>query len=314
MITHRQFRPVFPALRSARYNVAAWRHARSGHLMLIGRDVKERGKPGEPDVGTLVLAEFDHAGTLLEERIVWKPHDGTFSLEDPRALVEDNGSISIGLTAVVRTPQSVEPYPALTRISHDWVGELPPVHVIQEFGMGKNMTPLGNRDFLFRPEGQEYFHKLLLFHMDGEVPKKIQDLPFPQTLPWAQWRIGTTMPPLWLPDMTGLFIIHGITMHEGKYIYSIGLAQLIPQEVGFKLKVDPEPLLTPDTFEDEAGKPLVEELRPEERRVVYACGGVIDHADPDELKLYVNVGDRTTFEVDFVVSELKRRLDACECV
>ena len=73
----------------------------------------------------------------------------------------------------------------------------------------------------------------------------------------------------------------------------------------YKVTVAPEPILTPDDFLDSHGVPLVEELHPELRRVVYSCGGVIKTESPDKLSLYVNVGDRATFEVTFSLANLK---------
>jgi hypothetical protein len=63
-------------------------------------------------------------------------------------------------------------------------------------------------------------------------------------------------------------------------------------------------MLTPDSFVDELGRPMVPELHPGLRRVVYSCGGVIQKNNEDGLSLYVNVGDRTTFEVGFSIKEL----------
>ena len=53
---------------------------------------------------------------------------------------------------------------------------------------------------------------------------------------------------------------------------------------------------------------MVAELHPNLRRVVYSCGGLIKRNKQDGLFLYVNVGDRTTFEVEFSLSELKKGL------
>ena len=69
--------------------------------------------------------------------------------------------------------------------------------------------------------------------------------------------------------------------------------------------VAPEPILTPNNFLDNEGKALVEELHPDIRRVVYSCGGIIKKGT---LTLYVNVGDRTTFEVEYSIEELKKGL------
>jgi predicted GH43/DUF377 family glycosyl hydrolase len=120
------------------------------------------------------------------------------------------------------------------------------------------------------------------------------------------------MPPIWLTPNEALFIIHGISLQiidgKEKYIYSIGRAKLIRKGATFKVEVAPEPIITPDDFLDDKGHSLVEELHPEMRRVVYSCGGVIKKNSLDTLSLFVNVGDRTTFEVAFSLKELKKDL------
>ena len=120
------------------------------------------------------------------------------------------------------------------------------------------------------------------------------------------------MPPIWLNQKEALFIFHGISIQKikgkEKYIYSIGRAKLTRRNNKFDVVVAPEPILTPDDFVHEDGKPMVAELHPNLRRVVYSCGGLIKRNKQDGLFLYVNVGDRTTFEVEFYLSELKKGL------
>ncbi|EKE14673.1 MAG: hypothetical protein ACD_12C00349G0001, partial [uncultured bacterium] len=107
------------------------------------------------------------------------------------------------------------------------------------------------------------------------------------------YKIGTAMPPFWFTPNEALFIIHGITKQiidgKEKYIYSIGRAKLTRKNNRFQVMVAPDPILTPDDFLDKDGSPLVEELHPESRRVVYSCGGVINKNKQDSLSLYVNV-------------------------
>jgi hypothetical protein len=91
-------------------------------------------------------------------------------------------------------------------------------------------------------------------------------------------------------------------------VYSIGRAKLVRNGNEFKLFVAPEPIITPDDFKSTEGLPLVEELHPEFRRVVYSCGGIIKRSNTKMLSLYVNVGDRATFEVEFSLEELKEGL------
>jgi predicted GH43/DUF377 family glycosyl hydrolase len=308
----KKFRNIFPDLKFARFNLAAWQKRDVDSILFIGREVAAAGVTGEPDVGVLKLFEVDAAGAVVQERIIWQPIFDGINLEDPRALELDKENLVIGLTAVLRDKAGrPTPFPAIIKIdSHDsWQHELPPFLIISSFGPGKNVTPIDSSTFLFRPEGAEYDHQLLVFSLHKQVPEKIANIPFPRDLSWAKWRIGTTMPPIWLNEHEALFIIHGISLQvidgKEKYIYSLGRAKLTRKDNVFSVTVAPDPILVPDDFTNADGSPMVSELHPDIRRVVYSCGGIIKKDQPETLFLYVNVGDRTTFEVGFSLEELK---------
>jgi len=310
-----KMRNIFPQNNVARYNLAVWQKSHENSLFLIGREVAEPGKEGEPDTGILKLFEVDTNGSITQEKVIWKPIYDGISVEDPRALELPNENLVIGLTAVLRNKKGNPiPFPALVRIDsqNSWIDELPPLLIIDSFGPGKNLTPIDVNTFLFRPDSPDYNHKLLVFSLNSQIPKKLTDIEFPSNIPWASWRIGTTMPPLWINPHEALFIIHGISLKiidgKEKYIYNIGRAKLIRNENIYRVVVAPEPILTPDDFLDTNGLPLVKELHPELRRVVYSCGGVIKKQSSDKFSLYVNVGDRTTYEVEFSLNELKEGL------
>jgi hypothetical protein len=300
---------VFPSGGPARYNVAAWQKADQDTVVLVAREVAEPGEEQKPDVGKLVLFEIDEQNRITHERVIWEPLHSSFYLEDPRARVGDNGDITIGLTAVLRSDEGFQPFPAIVQIEsgHTWDGELPPITLIHALGPGKNITPINRDTFLFRPEKADYHHKLLLFNPYNTDPALTYDIEFPKNLSWALWRIGTTMPPIWVDDKNALLIIHGITIENGKYIYSIGRAKLYIENGRYKVAVHPNPIITPEMF-IKAGKPLEAELHPELRKVVYACGGVIKRKEPDNLNLYVNVADRSTYEVKIPLVQLKQDL------
>lgn len=310
-----QIKNIFPNVSVARYNLAVWQKSSEDSLYLIGREVTEPGKEGEPDTGILKLFEVATDGSIIQEKVIWKPIYDGINLEDPRALELPHENLNIGLTAVLRNKKgSPVPFPAIVKIDslNFWKHELPPLLIIDTFGPGKNLTPIDSHTYLFRPDTANYNHKLLVFSMHLQIPKKLTDIDFPTYLPWASWRIGTTMPPIWISPTEALFIIHGISLQKiagkEKYVYSIGRAKLTRQDNNYQVKIAPEPILTPDDFLDKKGVPLVEELHPELRRVVYSCGGVIKKQTPNKLSLYVNVGDRTTFEVEFSLKELKKGL------
>lgn len=310
-----QIKEIFPDNQVARYNLAAWQKKDSDSVVFIGREVGEAGKNGEPDMGILKLFETNESGAIVHERVLWKPDFEGMNLEDPRALELSNENLVIGLTAVLRDKKGNPlPFPAIVKIdSHNtWQQELPPILTITTFGSGKNLTPIDNTTFLFRPDSPEYSHKILVFSLHKQVPVKSTDIIFPTDLPWAKWKIGTTMPPIWINPEEALFIIHGITIQliDGieKYVYSIGRAKLTKKGDDYSVIVSREPILTPDNFMQKDGKPLVSELHPDLRRVVYSCGGIIKRKKQDTLSLYVNVGDRTTYEVEFPLKELKEGL------
>ena len=311
----KQIKEIFPDIQVARFNMAVWQKAEEDSLCFIGREVTTPGETGEPDTGILKLFEVNKNGSHVQEKIIWKPIYEGINLEDPRALELPDKTLIIGLTAVLRDKKGHPiPFPALVKIESvsTWKQDLPPFLFIDTFGPGKNLTPIDKNTFLFRPDSAEYFHQLLVFSLHSQIPEKLDDIVFPLNLPWASWRMGTTMPPIWLTPTEALFIIHGISIQnidgKDKHIYSIGRAKLVRSNNKFTVTVAPEPMLTPDDFLDEHGLPLVEELHPETRRVVYSCGGVIKKNTPDTLSLYVNVGDKTTFEVELSLEELKKDL------
>jgi predicted GH43/DUF377 family glycosyl hydrolase len=310
-----QLQNIFPDLRIARFNLTAWQNHDGDLTYFIGREVSSPGMEGEPDTGVLKLFEVSASGAVVHERLIWKPIYDGINLEDPRALELSDDNLIIGLTAVLRDKTGKPiPFPAIIKIdSHSsWQQELPPFLIIGAFGPGKNLTPIDSTTYLFRPDTLEYHHKIMVFSLHNQVPEKINDIVFPTNLPWAKWRIGTTMSPIWLNKNEALFIIHGITIEKingkNKYIYSLGRAKLTRKNNVFKVKVAPEPILIPDNFIEADSKPMVAELHPDLRRVVYSCGGLIKKGKHDTLSLYVNVGDRTTFEVEFSLTELKKDL------
>ena len=306
---------LFPNIAIARYNLAAWQKRGGDSTYFIGREVTKPGHHGEPDTGILKLFELAKNGEILQERTIWKPVYSGINLEDPRALEVEDDSLVIGLTAVLRNKRGKPvPFPAIVKINlfDSWNKKLPPFLVIETFGPGKNVTPIDNFTYMYRPEKREYFHKILVFSLHKQVPKKLSDIVFPTNISRATWRVGTTMSPIWVNDKYALFIIHGITIQNingtDKYIYSLGRAKLTRTGNKFEVKVSKEPILTPDDFLNEDGTQMVEDLHPELRRVIYSCGGIIKNGEEDRLSLYVNVGDRATFEVQYSIEELKEGL------
>ncbi len=295
---------------AAYFNAAAWYEVGTQHRILILRKVSQATGNGEPDWGELVLVELDRSGSVLHEITVWSPDGSGKHLEDPRALVLPDGRVMIGLTAVVKEDGVFVPFPAVLVLpSTKRFDKLPEVSVLTELGAGKNTTPIDSHSLLFRREGDENNHRLHVVEWDGEKAVDVGIIDFPKDLPWASWRIGTTTPPFWISEHEALLIIHGIRKQGGLYIYSLGRAKLVREGDSLKVSVFPQPLLTPDDFMVADGQPLVEELNPSLRRVVYATGGLLEEIDgKDNLNLFVNVGDRQTIEMLWPLEELKKGL------
>jgi hypothetical protein len=156
---------------------------------------------------------------------------------------------------------------------------------------------------MFRPEGTENNHRLRVFRFnDGELSIQQNDIELPNDIPWATYKAGTTMPPVWLNDREAIFPIHGIRKDQnGIFVYSIGSARLVRSEDGI-LSVDnisQKPLIYPELFDGLVDTEKVE-LHPEFRHAVYCVSGrpVYDGCGNfHELKMIVSRGDTLTFEV-----------------
>jgi predicted GH43/DUF377 family glycosyl hydrolase len=193
--------------------------------------------------------------------------------------------------------------------------------------MGKNVTAIGHNmhadrlmnevnehtySFAFRPEGDDNNHTLQVFeYQEGGEVTHSQYINFPKDISWAEYRIGTTMPPVWLNKNEAIFPIHGIQIVNSKFVYSIGSARLLKDEHG-NLSVDnisQNSIINPDSFVGNIDDEV--ELHGE-RRVVYCCGGVPTYDDAgryENLKLYVNVGDKRTVEVTVSIAKMIKDWD-----
>jgi len=300
-----------------RFNAAAW-PTTDGAIMLLAREVKNAAKEGKPDIGPLIRLKIDTriVAVCLEDydpvadKVVWDPEGQEILLEDPRAaLLPDGAGVVLGLTAVVAEDADRIPYPAITYLNSGDEFEQIIVnqkHIVRNFGPGKNTTPLNDGTFLFRKEGDENNHRLTHFSIDENTneARELEGIDFPSDLEWAKWRIGTAMPPIPINDSEYLMIFHGVRRENGKFIYSLGRAELVKDEKG-KLavgRVDNQPVLTRNDF-----RSITEELHPGEKQVVYACGGVIEGDNktaPKILNLFVNVGDSKTVMVRFPLDAL----------
>ncbi|HZJ34923.1 MAG TPA: hypothetical protein VFD55_02875 [Candidatus Angelobacter sp.] len=174
-----------------------------------------------------------------------------------------------------------------------------------DISTGKNVTAISTDQYdqyVYRPEGKDNNHCLRVFEyrQDQDKVSHKQYLHFPNVPPWAEFKIGTTMPPVWLNKNEAFFPIHGIKMVDGKYVYSIGTARLLRDENGiFSVdNISQEPIIEPDLFNGMFKSDEIELHN--ERRVVYCCGGIpnyYDNGKPKNVKMFINRGDTQTFEV-----------------
>ncbi|MEM4326744.1 MAG: hypothetical protein QXZ13_01060, partial [Candidatus Diapherotrites archaeon] len=122
--------------------------------------------------------------------------------------------------------------------------------VLENLGNGKNVTPLTENIWMFRKDGED--HKLQVFEWEqdrGEV-KLLGVIDLSGLIPWwGEYRMGTTMAPIWLNEKEALMLMHGIRLEDGIYHYSIGRAKLVKDEKLFRIvAIDQEPLITPQHF------------------------------------------------------------------
>jgi hypothetical protein len=311
------------------YNAAAWKE--NGITYLLGRKVPTAGGEGEPDIGSLRLIKLGSDGNIESFKDVWQPKEGEYLLEDARALPLPDGEIAFGLTSVAKEDNKYVPYPAVLITSTEELmnGDLPEPTTIKTMGKGsettplsdseinlagKNVTALGPNLFAFRPEGRDHQLRVFQYQKSNEATHQ-QYIDIPKNIAWAEYRAGTTIPPIWLNRNEAFFLIHGINIINGKYVYSIGSSRLFKEDNGI-LSVDnisTESLIHPDSFVDKSDSNEVELHR--ERRVVYCCGGTPEYSDTGELrslKLYINVGDKRTAEVTVSVDKLIRKWQRSE--
>lgn len=262
---------------------------------------------GEPDYNCLNVAVVKAEPTgfkVTEEITIWDPETTTKSQKQPFVCnYEDfraNPTSPDGLCGlsvikstpgILRSPNTIgvpvyKAYPGVVRMPTSAVSleqslrALPEVTVLESLGPGKNITPIGktydNKEtFLFRPDGEDYNHKLqvVVYNETTKEPKVVSTLEFPKTS-WSQWRMGTAAGLFWLDGKYAILPIHGInkepslTNTEGSYDYNLGVALIKRNERGFLqvAKVADKPLIIPGQLDH-----LIGERFPGYRHIAYSC-------------------------------------------
>ncbi|MGD0284249.1 MAG: hypothetical protein ABSB12_01450 [Candidatus Saccharimonadales bacterium] len=314
------------------FNVAAWEYVedldadgtirRERVVCLLGRGPIITAGDGLPDVTPLIYRELAPSGQVKFSETVYEPEEGKDILEDPRVLLRE-GKLIIGLTSVVKTGEKYIPHPAIVVTNHKKIAEglqRPKIVTnprgnnqiasMDDNAVGKNTTVIDETTYMYRPEGTENDHRLRIFKLnDDEISIQQNDIELPNNIPWATYRTGTTMPPVWLNDFEAIFPIHGIRIDQnGIFEYAIGSARLVRGKDGM-LSIDNisrEPLIYPDFFVGRFDADIVE-LHPEIRRVVYCVSGrpVYDErGNLQTLEMLVNVGDTRTLKVTIPIFKL----------
>lgn len=282
-----RIKQLFPTSDPPRFNFGAW--SDNSITYLLGRQLNSKSSSYfHPDVSSLLFAKLKNH-KIIQKQIVWEPA-GEELLEDPRALIKGKAKVLLGLTAVLKENHKWVTYPAVTTFNYKAL-KFGDVDVVQNFGHGKNTTPIKKNVFLFRPANIKFFYKFLVFEYKKHKAKYIQELDIPR-VEWGMWKIGAASPPIWISKKLALMFIAGLNLVDGKYVYTIGKAFLELKGGKFVIKsIDSKPIITRKTF-DGFG---IRELHPEDREVVYMCGSVLNKNG--NLDMYVNVGDRNTFIV-----------------
>ena len=275
------------------FNAGAWRDERG--LVVLARQACGAAEDGQPDASPLVMISG------RKRWVPWIPGDqGIASLEDARMGVRD-GLWTVGLTAVVRSGSGFEAYPAIARWPRDEWRRMPDVRVIEEFGCGKNTTPMGMGEdgkdrVMLRPEG--WNHSWLVADCNGGKPRKVAEIDLSHEVPeWGKNKLGLGIPPIWVSKEEALMVIHGMTYDPKRdfYTYSLGRARLrVLERDRYEVKVHPRPILTVDQLKGP-------QLHPKLRAAIYVTGGYLCG---DKLNLMVNVGDCHTEEVAMRMADL----------
>jgi len=301
-----------------------------GITLAIGRRLVRAAEKGkldtQSDITELAAVAWDGSGQLISNQVLTTPqkigNNTIRTFEDLRMVQTSLGQWALGGTDVVTkigADGGWETHPAIfeTTFEELLAGRLPEPYVVEAIQMppgesaethGKNMTPIGKEDlWLFRPDGTENNHRLHVVRYDGTEAVHAQFIDLPTDLPWAQHKLGTTGPPIWINEREAIFPLHGMNLIDGVYVYAIGAARLSIDDEGL-LHIDHisrTPLIHPDHFIDPASKIQDVELHAE-RRVVYVSAMIQEVGDDGVhyVSMFVNVGDKKSVKVKIPQDQL----------
>jgi len=311
----------------------------NGVKYLFARKVLETAPEGQPDAGPLVMAELGPSRDIIFTKEIWHPEGKDDLIEDPRAYQTKDGT-TIGVT-VVRKAKGNKTYPGLIKIKSPeqlLTEPFPTPRIIEEFGGGDQTTPLGGivegknatrigidedeNKIMYRPDGMN--HTLQVLECTDADVSHVGFIDFPDNIPWALYKIGTTTPPEWLNKREAYIELHGINKtidgnvvdkdtEDGMiYEYAIGAARLLRSvdetgKVSFSAdNISRKAIITSDTFPELTGGRQIER-HPKIRRAVYNEGAISTRNTAGELvrrELFPSQGDMRTWHTVVASDEI----------
>jgi len=291
----------------------------NGVHYLLGRQVGKAGSENEPDVGSLVLKTLDDDGNIIHSEEVWNPNTGNgdreYLLEDARALTLSDGRAAIGLTYVTREGEDSIPHPAVLIVNSierlkkvfddNAVKCLGKIAIKQAFaGQSPNQEAIGEQTTPISESINETNITPIGKNVIAISSRKSLEEDNKHTYSFA-----------FRPE--GNINNHRLHVFEHSEDGEVdhGTTRLLRDKDG-NLSVDnisQESVINPDLFDGMFDGDKVE-LHPE-RRVVYCCGGIPTYDNSgkyNNLKLYVNVGDKRTVEVTMSMAEMVKNWDRGE--
>lgn len=323
------------------FNAGVWPDG--DNVCCLGRKILGPGLEGEPDFNSV---EFRILGknleTIFSREVIPIDPSKRSNYEDVRATLLDDGRIVAGITHVFKRGENeYTPVPAIVVIPsttalregfllqprdvtglRDGSDTMPIGEFASNGASGKNITAIGENIFMYRPDGNENNHTIVVFKVnDDGTADIIQKMELPK-MPWSQNRAGLAMPPVPLNinnKRESVLILHGnnLVNHGGREVtadYSISSARLLIDKEGddeVELTIDniaPESLIDPSLFDTKAWE-TGEDIHQGEsgsielhkgKHVVYTTGGIAeydDNGDLQKIRMFVTVGDYDMYEV-----------------
>ncbi|GEM_PF-6715050 len=278
-------------------------------------------KKDEPDYTRMVLWLKRGNDILPLYELKAPQNSGILNLEDVRGIRNPDGTVDFGLTVVYQEGTGFIAKPALMQLQiENGIFKIDDHIKVFENLKGKNFTPIGDKRFFFRQDGQEGLHKLGLYRLTNEsAQKKLikeKEISFPaDKIPWAggkglindkeaEGKIGTVAGPPIVINNEGdqLFMLHGVWIENNEFNYGIGFCIL---DRDFNLKsVSARSLLTAKNF-SEISQTIIDL-----KKSIYCCGFSVEIQDGKRiLSLPVSVADRKTlcdertkFDIDELIN------------